>query len=310
MPAVLFNATFFDPALWVDALKGADPALELRVWPEVGNRAEIDVVLGWGQPRNSDKTYPNLKLIQALGAGVDHIMRDPARPPEVPVARLIDRALTTGMSEYVLLAVLRYHRQLPLFEAAQAKAEWLDLAAPDTTKARVGILGLGALGTDAALKLSALGFPVAGWSRTPKAVPGIESFHGADGLPRFLARTQFLVCLLPLTPDTRGIINATTLSQLPAGAYVINPGRGGHVVDEDLLAALDSGHIAHATLDVFNREPLPAEHLYWRHPKVTVTPHSASVTVPESAAPQIVENIRRVREGLAPHNLVDPARGY
>jgi glyoxylate/hydroxypyruvate reductase A len=245
-----------------------------------------------------------------MGAGVDHLMRPPGPPPGIPVARLVDERLTQGMTEWVLLNVLRFHRQDAEYRAQQAARIWDELPAPDTAERRIGILGLGALGGDAARKLLALGFPVMGWSRRPKELPGVEGFHGEDGLVAMLARTDILICLLPLTPDTRGVLNARTLGLLPRGAFLLNAARGGHVVQDDLLAALDQGHIAAAALDVFEPEPLPADHPFWTHPQVVLTPHAASITIPRSAAPQVVENVHRVRAGLPPINQVDFSAGY
>lgn len=310
MPAVLFSSTFYRPDRWLAEFARVAPDIEVRAWPDVGDPADIDVALGWGHPKEPPIDFPNLKLISATGAGIDHIMGDPGRPRHVPVVRLIDVMLIAQMSEYVLACVLRYHRQFVEFAAAQREAEWLKLPAPDTAARRIGMLGLGVLGLDAARKLQALGFPIAGWSRHPKQVDGISCFDGRDGLRAFLGGSDILVCLLPLTPETRGILNAETLGHLPRGAYLVNPARGGHVVDRDLIAALDAGHLAHATLDVFHQEPLAKDHPFWRHPKVTVTPHAASATIPRTAVPQIVDNIRRVRAGLPVLNRVDPERGY
>jgi glyoxylate/hydroxypyruvate reductase A len=296
MAAVLFLGGE-DPAGWIEEFKRAAPDLDVRSWDTRGDAADIDVVLGWRHPKGASKHYPNLKLISALGAGYEHILGDPERPAGVPVVRLIDLKLTQAMTEYVLLHVLRYHRQLPHYEQAQRDRRWAKLPPPDTDLRRIGILGLGALGLDAALRLTELGFPVAAWSRTPKCVDNVDVFHGPAQLDIFAARTDILVCLLPLNAETRGIIGAKLLSQLPRGATVINPARGGHVVDVDLIAALDSGHIAGATLDVFHTEPLPADHPFWTHPKITVTPHIASTTNPRSAVPQIVENIMRAQQG-------------
>jgi glyoxylate/hydroxypyruvate reductase A len=245
-----------------------------------------------------------------MGAGVDHLMRPPGPPPGVPVARLRDARLTQGMVEWVLLNVLRFHRQDPEYRALQAARVWEELPAPDTAARRIGILGLGEIGGAAAAACAALGFPVMGWSRRPRALPGIEALHGAAGFDAMLARTDILVCLLPLTPATRGILDARALGLLPRGAFLINGGRGGHQVQADVLAALESGQLAGAALDVFEPEPLPAEHPFWAHPRVVMTPHAASITIPASAAPQVVENIRRVRAGAAPLNLVDFAAGY
>jgi glyoxylate/hydroxypyruvate reductase len=286
-----------DPEGWIAEFKRAAPDLDVRLWEQRGDPADIDVVLAWRHPKGADKRYPNLKLIVALGAGYEHIMGDPDRPAGVPVVRLIDTRLTQAMTEYVLLHVLRYHRQMPEFEAAQRERRWIKPKPPVTDDRRIGILGLGALGQDAARRLTELGFPVATWSRTPRCLDNVEAFHGAAQLEAFAARTDILVCLLPLNDETRGIIGARLLAALPRGAFVINPARGGHVVDAELIAALDSGHIAGATLDVFHTEPLPTEHPFWTHPKITLTPHIASTTNARSSVPQIVDNIRRVREG-------------
>jgi glyoxylate/hydroxypyruvate reductase len=296
MSAVLFLGGE-DPAGWIEEFKRQAPDLDVRVWANRGDAADIDVVLGWRHPKGAPKTYPNLKLISALGAGYEHILGDAERPKAVPVVRLIDLKLTQAMTEYVLLHVLRYHRQLPQFEQFQREGRWVKLPPPDTESRRIGILGLGALGIDACRRLTELGFPVAAWSRSPKCVDNVDVFHGAAQLDAFAARTDILVCLLPLNAETRGIIRAKLLAKLPRGAYVINPARGGHVVDADLIAALDSGHIAGATLDVFHTEPLPTDHPFWAHPKITMTPHIASTTNPRSAVPQIVDNIHRVRDG-------------
>ena len=296
---------------WKRALLALDPSLDIRMFPDAGAPEDIEAAVCWTAHDMAElRRYPNLKLIVSMGAGVDHLLRPPGPPPGIPVARLVDRLLTSAMSEWVLLNVLRFHRQVGAYRAQQAARVWDELPAPATDATRIGILGVGALGSDAAGKLGALGFRVAGWSRREKTLPGVQGFHGAAGLDAMLSQSGFLVCLLPLTPDTRGIINARTLALLPRGAYVLNAARGGHVVDAALLAALDSGHVAGAALDVFEPEPLPADHAYWGHPKVVMTPHAASITIPESVAPQVVENIRRAREGAPLINLVDFAAGY
>jgi glyoxylate/hydroxypyruvate reductase A len=218
--------------------------------------------------------------------------------------------LTSAMAEWVLLNVLRFHRQDPEYRALQQRKEWLELSAPSTYERRIGILGIGELGSASARVLTALGFPVMGWSRSAKALHGVQTFHGADGLMAMAAKTDILICLLPLTPETRGVLNAKLLSALPRGAYVINGARGGHMVAQDMLAALDSGHIAGAALDVFEPEPLPPESPFWSHPKVFLTPHAASITIPSSVAPQVVENIHNMRAGRPLINLVDFGLGY
>lgn len=310
--AVLYNSGgggVADARAWRTAFHRLDPDLELRVWPETGAVEDIEFVLAW-RPKPGDlMRYPNLKAVFWLGAGVDWLVEQ-KELPKVPFVRLVDPGLTAGMTEYVALHTLRYHRRQPELDAAQRRRDWIDLDYPLPWNRKVGILGLGVLGGDAARKLKALDFDVAGWSRTPKSIPGVTGFHGESQLVPFLERTEILACLLPLTSETRGIINKRTLAALPRGACVINAGRGGHVIDADLLAALDSGHIAHAALDVFNAEPLPADHPYWSHPQVTLSPHIASITHAETAAPGIYAGMKRARAGLALDNLVDFERGY
>ncbi len=298
-------------AAWREALLALDPGLDIRLWPQVGDPSAIQAVVMWGTHDLADLArYPGLRLVISMGAGVDHLLRPPGTPPGVPVARLKDRLLTAAMSEWVLLNVLRFHRQDGAYRAQQAAAVWHELPAPSTDARRIGVLGLGELGLDAARKLAALGFPVAGWSRQPKAVPGITGHHGPDGFDAILRRSDILLCLLPLTPQTRGILNAAAFARMPRGAFLLNSARGGHVVQPDLLAALDSGHLAGAALDVTDPEPLPPEHALWRHPKIILTPHASSITIPASVAPQVVENLRRARAGEALLNLVDFAQGY
>ena len=297
---------------WRTALLAEDPGLDIRTFPDAGDPAAIEAAVVWTAHDMAElRRYPNLRLVVSMGAGVDHLLRPPGPPPGVPVARLKDTRLTQGMTEWVLLNVLRFHRQDLEYRALQAARRWEELPAPpDTASRRVGILGLGELGGAAAAALLALGFPVMGWSRTPKDLPGVECFHGPDGLDAMLRRSDILVCLLPLTPETRGVLNRRTLGLLPRGAFLLNAARGGHVVEEDLLEALDGGRIAGAALDVFEPEPLPPAHPFWAHPRVVMTPHAASITVPSSAAPQVVENLRRARTGRPLVNLVDFGAGY
>jgi glyoxylate/hydroxypyruvate reductase A len=311
MMAILLSTKTSAMEAWRDALLAVDPGLDIRLFPAAGDPADIEAAVVWTSHDMAElRRYPNLRLIVSMGAGVDHLMRPPGPPPGIPVARLVDERLTQGMTEWVLLNVLRFHRQDAEYRAQQAARTWDELPAPDTALRRIGILGLGALGGDAARRLLALGFPVMGWSRRPKDFPGVETFHGEDGLAAMLSRSDILICLLPLTPDTRGVLNARTLGLLPRGAFLLNAARGGHVVQDDLLAALDEGQVAAAALDVFEPEPLPADHPFWSHPQVVLTPHAASITIPRSAAPQVVENIHRARAGLAPINQVDFGAGY
>ncbi len=255
-------------------------------------------------------TLPNLRMIFGLGAGIDHLLRDPDLPRHVPIVRLVDPYMTDAMSEYVALSVLRLHRQDLDYIAQQREAVWREREQKNAAERPVGILGFGTLGQDAGKKLRSLGFDVAGWSRSEKPLPGFATFAGADGLDRLLARSEIVVCLLPLTPATRGILDARAFARMPQGAAIVNAGRGGHVVEADLLAALDSGRLSGAVLDVFDDEPLPPAHPFWRHPRVIVTPHVAAETHPATAAPLVRDAIRQCEAGLPIANRVDLARGY
>ncbi len=308
--ALLFLSKGDDPVKWSAALRVHLPDLDIRVWPETGNIEDIEAAMVWMHPPGELKRYPKLRLILSLGAGVNHVLDDPDLPPGVPIARMVDPGLTAGMVEYAVAGVLRYHRNFDVYERFQRESRWKKLPTPDTARRGIGVLGLGEIGGACAQALSAFGFAVAGWSRTPKSLEGVTGYFGAEGLKPFLARTDILLCVLPLTAATRGIINRELLAALPKGAFVINIARGGHVVDRDLIASLDSGHIAGALLDVFEPEPLPSDHPYWHHPKVTLTPHIASLTNPETAVLPIVENLKRLKSGAPLLNLVDRVSGY
>jgi glyoxylate/hydroxypyruvate reductase len=308
--ALLFRSSVDSEARWKPQLGRLMPELEVRVWPEVGDPADIDYALVWRPEPGLLASLPNLKLILSLGAGVDHILCDPLLPRDVPIVRLVDPYMTDAMSEYVVLQVLRLHRQDLDYHAQQQAADWRELEQKNAAARCVGILGAGALGQDAARKLNGLGFDVALWSRSARAFEGLASYAGAAGLPALLGRSEILVCLLPLTAETEGILNTSTFTLLPKGAALINVARGGHLVEEDLLAALASGRLSAAVLDVFHEEPLPAGHPFWRHARIIVTPHIAAATHPPTAAPIILDNIRRFEDGRPLLNRVDPAQGY
>jgi glyoxylate/hydroxypyruvate reductase A len=258
---------------------------------------------------------PNLGAIFSLGAGVDHLFADP-RLPDVPIARVVDPDLTRRMSEYVVLHCLMHLRQQRRFDAQQREVLWEDdRLQPAAGDVRVGIMGLGVLGEDAARKLAVMGFDVAGWSRSPKSVHGIETFAGEIGLGPFLARTDILVALLPLTDMTRHIINRPLLSQLArdgrlGGPILINAGRGGLQVEDDILACLDDDTLKAATLDVFETEPLQATSPFWTHPRVTITPHNAAMSDPAAICKLIARQIRRIDRGKSLENVVHRERGY
>src|SRR5438552_8281483 len=307
---LLFYSTVDSAARWRAQLERLSRELDIRVWPEIGDPAEIDYALVWRPAPGLLATLPKLKLILSLGAGVDHLLGDPQLPRHLPIVRLVDPHMTAAMSEYVVLQVLRLHRRDLDYRAQQERKDWRELDQKNAADRRVGILGFGELGQDAATKLSTLGFDVAGWSRSAKTAAGIATYAGAAGLPALLGRSEILVCLLPLTAETEGILNACTLALLPRGAALVNAARGAHLVEADLLAALASGQLSAAVLDVFGEEPLPAEHPFWHHPRIVVTPHVAAFTNPATAAPIILDNIRRFEEGRPLLNRVDPARGY
>ncbi len=295
---------------WFRELASRMPDLEVRSWPDLGDPAEIEFALVWEIPHGVLRRLPNLRAIFSIGAGVDHLFADPELPRQIPICRVVDRNLTVRMTEYVVLNTLRLHRRDPEYLDAQREGRWRELYAPTAAERGVGVMGLGALGGDAARALAALGFRVMGWSRRARDLQGVECFHGGDGLAPFLARADILVCLLPLTPETEGILGANLFARLPRAAGLINAARGGHLIEADLLAALESGQIRHAVLDVFRAEPLPAEHPFWRHRRITITPHTASVTDPSSVAELVAENIRRARSGEPLLHRVDPTTGY
>lgn len=308
--ALLFISNSDDPGAWRRELSTRLGAIDMRIWPEAGDPAEIDAALVWKPEPGVLRQFPNLKLIQSLGMGVDHIFVDDALPQGVPVCRIVDRDMARQMAEYVTFAALWHHRRMAEYDRQQREGVWRQLGLADTACTTVGVMGLGVLGGEAVERLAGLGFRVAGWSRSPKSLAGIETFAGKAGFEDFIAGTDILVCLLPLTPDTADIVNARTLAAMPEGAYVINSARGGHVDEDALLAAVDSGHIAGATLDVFKSEPLPSGHPFWAHPRIRVTPHIAALTNPRTAAEEVAENLRRLRSGKPLNNVVDPAKGY
>ncbi|WP_299442766.1 glyoxylate/hydroxypyruvate reductase A [uncultured Rhodospira sp.] len=286
------------------------PDTPFRAWPDAGPAEAVRYGLVWKPPQGLLGSLPNLKAVFNLGAGVDALMAETEVPAHVPLFRLSDAGMAAQMVEWVLHGVLRFHRRFDVYEAAQADGRWAPVPPRLASQVRVGVMGLGALGGVVAARLADLGYAVRGWSRTPRSVAGVEGFHGRDALPAFLEGTEILVCLLPLTPETRGLLNRETLSRLAPGAAVINAARGAHVVDSDLLALLDSGHIRGAQLDVFDPEPLPPEHPFWAHPKVRLTPHVAAVTLAGPACAQIAETIRRLERGETPDSAVDRTAGY
>jgi glyoxylate/hydroxypyruvate reductase A len=308
--ALLFYSKFDDPADWGKHLRDAVPGLDFRVWPDVGEAADIEAALVWKAPEGELRKFPNLKLIINIGAGVDSIVNDRSLPAGIPIVRIADPEMSRMMAQFVLAAVLRHYRDFVSFARAQKARHWHYIHPREAPTCSVGVMGLGNLGAMAAHELARQGFKVSGWARSPKTLEGVESFHGEAGFAPFLAKSEILVVMLPLTPETEGILGAKTLGMLPRGAKIINVGRGNLVDEEALIAALRSGQVAEATLDVFQTEPLPAESPLWDFDQVLVTPHLASVAIPRTAARQVAENLRRLASGEPLVNVVDPLRGY
>jgi len=299
-----------DMSEWVAALHSIDSALNVEVWPEISDPGAVKYIVSWDQPPHVLDQFPNLKCISSIGAGVEHLLNDATVPANIPLVRLVDPDLKQSMAEYVMLGVLEHFRQFGVYRRQQEQAQWKELPISHISQLGVGIMGFGEIGGYAAKKLSDFGFKAFGWNRSRKPAGDIQVFSGREELGGFLKNSHILVCLLPLTPETNNILNAQTFRQLPPGAYLINAGRGGHLVDDDLLSALDSGQLSGALLDVFGEEPLPDKHPFWSHEKITVTPHIASITNPVSASAQIVENYRRALANEPLLNLVDVDRGY
>jgi len=253
---------------------------------------------------------PDLKAVFCFGAGVERLLVNPDLPAHVPIVRMVEPGLTQVMTEYILWQTLRHHRRIWELEEAQAEGRWAPHWYPAAWDRPIGILGLGELGQAAARKLLDFDFPLRGWSRHRKDLAGVQSFAGAAELPDFLRGLQILICLLPLTPETTGILRAEHFAHLAPGASLINAGRGGHLVEADLLPALDSGQLQAASLDVFSREPLPPDHPFWRHPRIFMTPHNASDTNPASGLREISRQISRHRSGLPLEHVADRQRGY
>ncbi|MCC0064979.1 MAG: glyoxylate/hydroxypyruvate reductase A [Defluviimonas sp.] len=295
---------------WIGLLSRLLPDHEIRDFDDPGDLSAVEYAVVWAPPQGGIARFAHLKAIVSIGAGVDHVLRDPDLPRHLPILRTTGPDMVQRLREYVALHVLAHHRALMVTDANQARGEWRQIVTPVAGRRRVGIMGLGNIASACARTLVGLGFDTAGWSRSGRAVEGVEVFAGAGGLAGFLARTEILVCLLPLTAETRDILDARLFAQLPEGARIINAGRGGHLVEDDLLAALGSGRIGGATLDVFRTEPLPADHPFWHHPKVRITPHIASMIDAETGASVIAANIRAFEATGTCEAMADPARGY
>jgi glyoxylate/hydroxypyruvate reductase A len=302
-----FCCTDFKAEPWLAALRAALPQAEVEVWAPGAPPGDYAVV--WAPPQDFLDEQPGLKALFNLGAGVDALTQLKV-PPATKLVRLDDAGMSVQMAEYVLHALIRHFREFDLYEQDVAQGKWSFRRPRLRQDFPVGLMGLGVLGQRVARAVQAFEFPVLGWSRSAKEVSGVRCYAGFDQLPAFLAETRVLVCLLPLTAETEGILNRQTLAQLRPGGYLINVARGGHLVEEDLIPLLDAGHLAGATLDVFRQEPLPAGHPFWRHPKIAVTPHTAARTLRDESVAQIASKIARLERGESIAGIVDPLKGY
>ena len=309
--AMLYMSDWANGEHWATLMRQHLPDLDFRIHPEIGDPADIEMALIWHVALDQLKTFPNLKLIASLGAGVDHLVGERHHlPDDVPLTRLVDPSMTSQMTAWCVMAVLNHHRRWDDYRALfrERRYDELDVAPP--AGVTVGVLGLGELGGSVARALLPMGYRVCGWSRSPKDLDEIDCFHGKGQLPVFLATCDIVVCLLPLTAETTGILNAETFAQMKPGAFIVNGARGAHIVEADLIAAIDNGQIAGATLDVQVQEPMPPDHPFWFHPRILTFPHVAALTIAETCAPQIAENYRRMKDGRPLLNLVDMDRGY
>ena len=311
---IIYYHPLFNAQEWLAGIKQRLPQAEIREWQR-GDERPADYALVWRPPHEMLANRRDLKAVFALGAGVDAILDQERKhpgtlPAGVPLLRLEDTGMAQQMQEYALSYMLRYFRRFDEYQALQQRQEWQPLDPHSLDDFTIGILGAGVLGQSVARKLTEFGFSVRCWSRSAKQIDGVQSFAGEAQRAAFLDGVKLLINLLPNTPETVGILNRELFAQLSAGAYLINIARGAHLVEADLLAALEQGQLAAATLDVFAREPLPQDHPFWRHPRVTITPHIAAITLPQQAMDQIAANIRALEAGHAPAGVVDRQRGY
>jgi glyoxylate/hydroxypyruvate reductase A len=296
-----------DVTKWKESLKRHLPSEEIQVFPDINSPEKVDAVLLWQHPRGILKQFPSLKLICSMGAGVDHILSDSEIDPGLPISRVVDKGLTNPMTNYVLMGILAYQRQLTRYQKNQKSKVW-DMSNPELDIA-VGVLGVGALGGDVIRKLQILEIPVLGYGNSPRENTPYPYFYG-DQLQHFLDKVNVIVCMLPLTEKTTNFLNIDFFRKCRRGTYLINVARGSHLVEEDLLTAINEGIISGAMLDVFRKEPLPKDHPFWDTSEITITPHIASVTNPDAAVPQILENYNRIKTNKPLLNIIDRNLGY
>jgi len=307
--AFVYKADPVRGAEWARLFAAKAPDIPFHIWPDIGEPDRVRYLAAWVPPQDIERQFPNLELFFSTGAGIDQFDLA-ALPPELPVVRMAEPGVVAGMVEYATMSVLALHRDLPTYIRQQREGRWAAHRVYPASKRRVGVLGLGVLGCAVLDQLRTLGFQLAGWSRTRRQIDGVACYAGREELPAMLAGTDILVCLLPLTQETRGILDAKLFQHLPRGASLVHVGRGAHLDHQALLDALESGGLSSAVVDVTDSEPLPAGHPFWAHPKILLTPHIASMTQPETAVEQVLDNIRCHQAGAPLMGLVDRSRGY
>jgi glyoxylate/hydroxypyruvate reductase A len=307
--SVLYKSDPVRGRVWAQILAERAPDIEFRIWPDTGDPQRVEYLVAWEPPAGWITAFCNVKVLFSSGAGVDQL--DLASvPAHIQVVRMVEPGIVQGVVEYVLMSVLMLHRQMPQYLRQQAAREWRSVKVAQASGFRVGVMGLGVLGQAVLQRLGDFGYARLGWSRTAREIAGVATFAGDEGLEEFLASCDVLVCLLPLTQETRGILGRRVFSALPAGASLINAGRGAHLHEAALLEALDSGRLSQAILDVAEPEPLPPTHPFWKHSRIIVTPHIAGSTQPETAALVLLDNLRRHQRGEPLHAAIDRSLGY
>lgn len=295
---------------WKKAIHTIDPDIEIDIWPAIRSKERVQFAVCWNQPKHLLDSFPNLKAVSSLGAGVDHLLSDESLPESVDICRIVSPSLIQQMNEYITGAVINIRRHFVRYIRQKDQQQWQAHNHGEASRTPIGVMGLGAIGGPVARQLAQSGYSVSGWSRTSKDLDNIRCFAGRDQLTDFLQKVQILVCLLPLTKETEGILDLELFKQIQSPGWIINVARGDHLVDEDLIYALDSNLLQGAWLDVFSEEPLPDKHPFWNRSNIIITPHVASITPPEEAAGQIVENYKRTLSGMDLNNVVDRTLEY
>lgn len=308
--SLLFIAPDRDLSSWKKAIQDIDPNIDVEFWPAIEDKNRIQFAVCWNQPKHVMDSFPNLKAVSSLGAGADHLLTDEHLPESVDICRVVSPSLVQQMKEYVTAAVLSIQRNFVDYIRQKDQKKWDPHSHPLASELSIGIMGLGELGRPAAKQLARMDYNVSGWARTSKKIEGVETFAGPEEKKAFLNATQILICLLPLTQETEGILDLNTFKQLQENAWIINAARGEHLVDEDLIYALDSNILQGAWLDVFSEEPLPDRHAFWNREHIIITPHIASITKPHEVADQIVDNYKRALSGIELNYKVDREIGY